>query len=178
MRNYDVAWYWQDADPSADTLKWEQRFRESGDMAKRLPEGEDPRWEGDKEVVIYNEPLPGEKRVWLLVDYTDRDPDRKNNEAKPKLVGDHLDEYDPTSVTASDDGGQLLYYWELPYQPAFERIKFPSDKYKTLNDNVKDWDLATYCVPEPFSMAFLGTAFLGVVTHRVRKHRKEAKRAA
>ena len=47
----------------------------------------------------------------------------------------------------------------------------------TLNLNTdSSGDIVLTAIPEPFSMAFLGSAFVGVVSYRLRKHRKEAKK--
>jgi len=178
VRNYDLAYYLKPENPGEENVTWKPGFREAG--AKKDKFDNDPFWDSDTELVVYNEPVPNaEKRVWLLVDYTDRvDTDRAPSEPV-KLVDDKGNEHDPTKVTASKDNGQLLFYWELDYQPAFEKIKFPSNKYRYLTTgNVKDWNVSTWCTPEPFSMAFVGSAFAGVIVLARRRRQRDGARAA
>ena len=85
------------------------------------------------------------------------------------VVDDQGNEYKNPVVTHSTDEGQLSYYWILDDQPAWEKIVFPDDSYRLLGDkadnDVKDWDLATYCngvppIPEPAGLGLIGLAAL------------------
>ncbi|MBM4018048.1 MAG: PEP-CTERM sorting domain-containing protein [Planctomycetes bacterium] len=128
-------------------------------------------WEGttlEPEAVIPNQPMPEPwyKEVFLLVDYVDQNvlaafPNIANIKLK---VGNNL--YNPTVPVAwDDDGGQALFYWKLDAedgQPGWESIVFPDPSYKNLFDistgaggPVKDWNVATICVPEPATLMLL-----------------------
>jgi hypothetical protein len=103
------------------------------------------------------------KEIYLLVDYFDRVPDRDTLELLTLKVVDPAGvevTLGPTSVTSSEDDGQLLFVWKLDFQPNSEQIIFPDAKYQTLLGNVKDWDVATKCVPEPGALILLAMAFL------------------
>ena len=164
VRNYDVAYFLADTDQDG---VWTPMFREAGIKA---PDYDDPHWDSlDPDgltVVIGNESLPEmEKIVYLLVDYFDRVPGRAALE-DIRLVDDAGTEWLPTSVIPSADDGQLLFTWALDYQPAWERIVFPDDKYMLLDDDVKDWNLATVCIPEPATVALLGLGALAALRRR------------
>ena len=58
-------------------------------------------------------------------------------------------------VTVSADGGQLMYHWTIDYQPEWEEIVFPTTDYYNLSSGVKDFNVATECVPEPTTMLLL-----------------------
>ena len=119
-------------------------------------------WTSPQTAKIFNEIEPDKwKEVYLLVDYVDRVVDRHLIEII-QLEDDMGVTYDPTSVVASADGGQLLFTWVLPNQPAWEVIVFPDDRYKFLDDDVKDWNVATICVPEPATLALLALALLAL----------------
>ena len=176
MLNFDVAWYRQTQNLIPD-------FRQAGasNQVYEAPDYEadpsgqtvttDAYWltpaQGDPtEVVIPNEHIPlWEKRVYLLVDYYDRVIGRSED----ILLEDDLGNvYSATWVSENADGGQLLFCWELPDQPFWEKIIFPDTDYYTLSTYVKDWDLATECVPEP---AFASMLLLGAL-QLLRKRRR------
>jgi len=162
VRNYDVAYFRQ-----GQTLATPD-FRVAGEFADGGQDDFDaPYWLQESSIVhIDNEFIPGQyKEVWLLVDYIDRVPDRALQETI--LLRDcALCEYEPTSVTASKDDGQLLFYWELPHQPDWEEIIFPDARYVNLTGDVKDWNLATICLPEPTTIALLGMGGLTLLKYR------------
>jgi len=165
VRNYDVAWFKQDP---AQSGNWVPGFRVAGTEANVYAP---PMWDpqDSNRVIIHNQYLTGNyKEVWLLVDYKDRDP---NHNSPITLLDDKGYQWYATTVTESNDGGQTLYHWILDYQPAWETIVFPDNAYYTLDEYVKDWDVATICVPEPASAAlvFSGGLLLWI---RRRKNRR------
>ena len=153
------------ADPSG-VFGRDRAFRVAG--AKKDDFGA-PVWGSNQlTLTVENERIPGyRKEVWLLVDYTDQVAGRQEN---IMLMADGV-MYVP-AVTASPDGGQLLFYWGLPYQPGQEQIIFPGVKYNLLNGDVKDWNLATYCsgngppIPEPTGVGLVGLVLLAVRRRR------------
>lgn len=158
MSQYDVAWFRGDTDQDG---VWDADYREAGLMKDVY---DDPAWVDDYTFHVDNEYVEDyEKEVWLLVDYTDRVLGRQED---VRLVDDQGTEWLPTEIIESDDGGQLRFYWDLNYQPDWERIVFPDDRYYTLAGNVKDWDLSTYCVPEPAAAMLLVLATLALRRRR------------
>ncbi len=165
VENYDVAWFKQDVDQNGS---WAPGFRTAGDMDGFYtgPQGQtDPEWDPDPtvpELYLPNEIIPDwEKEIWLLVDYRDRD-----NAGDPGIVVRLPDgtTYSPDDYDYSDDNGQVLLHWILPVQPAWEVVVFPDVKYRNLTGDVKDWNIATVCVPEPASvllLVFAGAMVLG-----------------
>ena len=139
-----------------------------------------PQWTSDTVFRVYNREVPDQfKELWLLIDYIDRVPDRADQEtillnyysAATGLV-EHVP---PTAVTDSEDGGQLLLHWSLPCQPAWEEIVFPDARYSMLwdmlehdNINVKDWNLAVWCTPEPATALLLAAGLLALARRRRR----------
>ncbi len=170
INNYDVA-YFKDMkldDTGSPVLFNNHRISGTSAPLYHLPNGQsDIQWATGSaqqpEVMIPNMqmPEPWYKEIELLVDYVDRNvlvnhPNIANIFVK---VGNNL--IPPDSITWAADGGQALFVWkldELDGQPGWESIVFPDASYKNLFDlsvipaaggPVKDWNLATNCVPEP-----------------------------
>ncbi len=172
VSNYDVAYFGRPADELPDnpgTLNFDPDFLVSGEKADVYG---CPQWEGEEILWVPNEPLDDMyKEVWLLVDYVDRVAGRQVDIV---LVDDAGNQWTP-EVEESEDGGQLLFHWTLDYQPSWENIIFPDGDYFTLYDPyehpdvmVKDWNLATRCVPEPsvFVLLVISGLLLGVFGRR------------
>ena len=163
VRNYDVAWFKQG--PTLST----PGFRVAGE---KYDGGQDdfdyPYWlQGDTTVHIDNESVQDmHKEVWLLVDYIDRD---LNRDVDITLLASDGITYDEPTVTANDDGGQLLFYWDLPNQPEWEEIIFPNADYFNLTGDVKDWNIATICTPEPATLTLLCLGGLAILKRRGRR---------
>lgn len=177
VMNYDVAYYRMDEDQNG---VWEPDFRVAG-----AANYGGAQWVDDNQTIlkIYNEHIPDWwKEVWLLVDYIDQVAGRTENIllGVPDPAGGPDLILPATSVTPSDDNGQLLFYWQLDWQPPWEQIIFPDNRYSKLYDpwnpltsgDVKDWDVATICypIPEPATLCLL-TAGLGALAWiRRRRH--------
>lgn len=163
MENYDIAYYMQ-ADPvDGDNVLNDPMFRIAGAMAGQVG---GPQFVDDVTLLVENLFVPEwHKEVYLLVDYIDRVAGRQENIT---LLSDDGRTWNP-AVTASADDGQLLFTWILDYQPGWEHINFPSNKYSLLDGDVKDWDLSTICVPEPATLALLT---LGGVAALLRRRRQ------
>ena len=48
-----------------------------------------------------------------------------------------------------------MYHWTLVDQPLWEQIIFPSGDYYALSGDVKDFNIATECIPEPVGLAII-----------------------
>lgn len=158
IENYDVAFY-KDMEPA--TGMWFNTFRVAGKQPFAVPH-----WESDYLTLhVYNEENPDlQKKIYLLVDYLDRD-----NGIDPGVLLITEEDFNgiaPTHVTFSADLGQILFEWDLTYQPEEEWIRFPSIWYHDLAGDVKDFNIATICVPEPATMALLALGGIALLRRR------------
>ncbi|MGB2937417.1 MAG: PEP-CTERM sorting domain-containing protein [Phycisphaerae bacterium] len=170
LGNWDYAHF---RDLNTDTGTWFETGRYAGTHKddygeiQWVVEGEEDEWI----VSIPNEEmeLPWYKEIWLLVDYMEAAP------ADPDIVlrlAQDGEDIEPTTTDYSPDSGQILFYWKLDEQPGVEYLVFPSDEYQKLWGNeigVKDWNVATLCVPEPATLAFVGLGLAALVARRRRK---------
>ncbi|MFW6133210.1 MAG: PEP-CTERM sorting domain-containing protein [Planctomycetota bacterium] len=170
MQNYDVAWHPGPGGPA---------YREGGDKAGFYapPDGwqesyTDPNGDMFHPFRINNEFDPDlKKEIYLLVDYYKRDPNYADEDIRLRYTDDQGQEVilAPTAAPQlSADDGQVLFTWELDYQPDAEEILFPSHTdYGMLEGEVAWWDVATICVPEPASLGVVG--LVGAVLLRRRR---------
>jgi hypothetical protein len=153
VENFDVAWYISDYDENGDPVP---DFILTGEKAPPYPSGpppdpddyEIPRWEDDLTLYIDNEHILNyEKFIYVLIDY--HDP----MQVTPDIfVQDDVGQpHYPTKTEWSENFDQLLLTYHLDYQPNWEVIVFPDETYHDLDGNVFEVDVATVCVPEPFT---------------------------
>ena len=159
VNNYDVA-YFMDRDLYTPV------FLETG---VKKDDFADPEWLlGTQDTIVHigNEFVPDmHKEIWLLVSYSNIDPNR-DVVGITLLAADNAT-YAPT-VDASTDT-QFMFYWDLPNQPAWEEITFPSADYFNLTGEVAWWNLATICTPEPATLTLLCLGGLAVLKRRRRR---------
>jgi len=155
MTNYDVAWAPGPNGPAA---------REAGMMKgiyDPLP-GWQPSWMDPVSQLTFDpfqidnqlDPFQ-EKTVELLVDYYGRDVNYLNEDIRLRYFDRAGMEVValPTSKQLSADNGQVLFTWELDYQPDWEEILFPSYmEYGFLEGKVASWDVALICTPKIFPL--------------------------
>jgi hypothetical protein len=164
MENYDAARY-KDQDMAGNVSKV---WLVTG--AKAAAFGT-PAWQQDPQngnswtiLHIQNEIVPDkQKRVYLLVDFLNGVYDDLSAPAIKLSDGQNV--YDPTRAFSAG-GGQILYTWELTYQPASEDIIFPSEDFFNLSNDVKDFNIATECVPEPATLSLLALGGLAMLRRR------------
>jgi hypothetical protein len=182
VENYDIA-YFKDLNPNWQEQgepKWinVMDVRGANDGVYGAPQLDDQEYT----LLVENEEMPDPwyKEVWLLVDYLDReneyiDPTTGNPYAAKDILlevpieGGGTATLDPSDVTWNADLGQLLYYWRLDDQPSWETIVFPDANYVSLTGDVKDWNVATLCTPEPATLALVT---LGAAAALLRRRRK------
>lgn len=176
MQNYDVAWH---PSPQGPT------YREAGAMAGAYapPVGwlDDPsnpfQTQGGDTFYRFGinnqeDPLL-KKEIHLLVDFYGRDSSYAGEDIRLRYFDAQGQEVILTPTVApvlSADEGQVLFTWELDYQPAYEEILFPSHMdYNMLEGKVAWWDVATVCTPEPGSITVLALAAVAVLRRRRRR---------
>jgi len=166
MSNYDAAYY-RDMDPiSGSTFK---TWRIAGAAQYGMPDWKQDQSDEYTILRVPNEQLSElHKEVYLLVDYIDRayDPEDPGSAATITLLAEDGISYDSPEIDISADGGQILYHWTLENQPLWEEIIFPNEDYFNLSGNVKDFNIATECVPEPCTLGLLGLVALGKLLRR------------
>jgi hypothetical protein len=177
VENFDVAYFMDWWDPDGEEGALLTGFHPRADIrgvsagAYTGPGGTfEPQWAeqpqdpNKPEFIVPNQSVPEwDKEVWLLIDFIDRD---RAGDPGVDLLDDNGVLYEPTSYEWSEDGGQVLVYWDLPVQPDWEVLVFPSLDYQTLTGVVKDWDVATYCIPEPTSLVLLGIGSMLIARRR------------
>jgi len=167
MENYDAAYFRDQNLAGAVSKVW--RIAGSAQYGQ-------PVWQQDQDqkwtvLHVPNEELPDlHKEVYLLIDFKGRAYDPTNpNAADPpdiSLLDSAGTTWDEPEVTISADGGQLLYKWVLDTQPAWEDILFPTEDYYNLAGDVKDFNIATQCVPEPVTLALLSAGAVALIRRK------------
>ncbi len=168
LENYDAAWH-RDYNAAGSEI---QVWRTAGANKN----WGDPTWDPDATGDYTTLEIPNEeiekmfKMVYLLVDFKDRLYDPADPDGAPdiKLEDDGGNEVLDLIITISADGGQILYEWKMDDQPPFERIIFPNTDYYYLTGDIKDFNIATECVPEPATMGLLVLGGIGLLIRRKR----------
>ncbi len=168
MENYDAA-YHRDYNAAGNEIKV---WRTAGANKNWGAPTWDPDGTGDYTILqIPNEEIPEMyKKVYLLVDYKDRNYDPADPTGAPDiiLVDNAGITYEP-DVTISTDGGQILFEWTMDDQPPWERIIFPNTDYYYLTGDIKDFNIATECIPEPATMLLISMGGIGLILRRRKK---------
>lgn len=169
IQNYDVAWF-KDMNVENNTLFNTMLTAGTKNGVYKLPNGSTlPEWLDETKLQVPNELLPNmHKELWLMVDFIDRGHIAGDALLNVSVQDDAGLVFSPTDVELSADGGQAVLHWVLPNQPAWETLIFPDPSYNTLYNIstglggvVKDWNLATNCVPEPAAIVLLISAAFG-----------------
>jgi len=166
MSNYDAA-YFRDVDPEGIEFR---NWRTAGENDYGVPLW-DPEGQGDyTRLLVPNEHIPDmEKRVYLLVDFKNGVYDPQN---APTIMLEALDsttqetvQFVPT-LDFSAGSGQVLYTWELDFQPNEEYLVFSSTDFYHLTGDVKDFNIATECIPEPATLGLLALGGVALIRRR------------
>jgi hypothetical protein len=176
MDSFDVAWY-TDMDANGNLYP---TFRSAGSNYGLYldPNGStNPSWvteansANNPKLLLPNQAQQNQrKQIYMTVDYIDRG---HSGDPSIKILDPNGTSYSPTSIGWDATGGQVLLYWDLPSQPAYEDVVFPNSDYCNLyniklvgsTSTVKDWDVATYC-PEPAALTLLALAALALRRRR------------
>jgi hypothetical protein len=160
IENYDIRYY-MDMDICSGDLYERMMVAGAHKDDYTGPEGTlmGPHWSEvpgeENALIVPNERLGGlHKEIWLLIDFVDRPA---GDAPAVEIVDAAGRSYEPDAATWSPDRGQVMLHWTLADQPDWEKVLFPSEDYRDLYDiksslpqgSIKDWNLATLCVPEP-----------------------------
>jgi hypothetical protein len=130
----------------------------------------DPVWEDGRNLWIPN--LFTEqwsKTVWLEVNWTDLPSEPPPMEIETQ-EGTQIVDFSP-----AQGPNDWTYRWGLFWQPAWERITFPTSDYHNLTGGVTMVEVATWCfVPEPGTIWLLAAAGLGLAAVGLARRRWKA----
>ncbi len=152
VANYDLAWAPSPSGPIAREAGFQAGFYQSQGWLGPWTDPNDPNTTLQR-FHVGNQAMPHhEKHIQLLVDYYGRDTNYLNEDIRLRYFDSSGVEVIvlPTSAQLSADAGQVLFTWDLDYQPDWEEILFPSYMdYGLLEGTVASWDVATICSLHP-----------------------------
>lgn len=176
MANYDVAWA-----PSPNGPMTREAGQKAGiflpatwDLLSPWSDPAAPTVTFDRFVIDNERDLWKQKHIELLVDYYGDDANYLNEDIRLRYLNAVGMEVvvSPTSRELSEGNGQVLFTWELPIQPEWEEILFPTASrldYYGLEGRVASWDAAVICVPEPSTLVLLIVMGLGLLGYARRR---------